>query len=101
MATQERVAAPFRSALFRGHHRHGRRTGAFSGIYGGLPNRKHGQRFREARQSVGHPTASPVFVLDARSSIFIDPTFVHRSRLVGRQTHDRGENGAGRPRTNW
>lgn len=97
MATEERAAAPVRGALFRGHHRHGRRAGAAGGVYRCLPDRQHGQRLGQAGQPVGRAPSAPFVVLDARAAILVHAALVHRTRLAGRQAHDRSQTGASRP----
>lgn len=96
MATEERTSAPVRSALFRGHHRHGRRTGAPSGVHRRLPDRKHGQRLGQAGQPVGRPPPPPIILLDARAAILFHATLVHGPRPAGGQAHDRSQAHTGR-----
>lgn len=97
MAAEERTAAPVRGALFRGHHRHGRRARPAGGVHRGVPHRQHGQRLREAGQPVGRPPPPPVHLLDARAAVLVHAALVHGARPAARQAHDRGAARAGRP----
>lgn len=96
MAAEERAAASVRGALFRGHHRHGRRAGAAGRVHRRLPDREHGQRLGQAGQFAGRASPAPVVVLDARAAVVVDATLVHRARPAGRQAHDRSQAGASR-----
>jgi len=88
MATKECASAPLRGALFRGHDWDGRRAGAFGGVHRSLPDRKHGQRFRQAGQSFGCTPTPPVVLLDARAAIVFHTALVHCTRPAGRQADD-------------
>lgn len=100
MAAEKRASASVRGALFRGHHRNGRRSGAFGGVHRGLSHRQHGQRLGQTGQPVGRPPPAPVVVLDARAAVFVHLALVHRARSAGRQAHDRVQTHAGRSRIN-
>lgn len=91
MAAEERTAASVRSALLRGHHRHGRGPRAVGGVRRGLPHRQHGQRLGQTGQPVGRPPPPALVVLDARAAVLVHAALVHRARPARRQAHDRSE----------
>lgn len=97
MAAEEHTPTPVRSALLRGHHRHGRRAGTSGGVHRGLPDRQHGQRLGQAGQLAGRPTATAVVVLDARATVLVHAPLVHGACTAGRQTHDRSQTRSSRP----
>lgn len=101
MAAEERIAASVRSALFRGHHRHGCRAGAVGRIQRSLPDRKHGQRLGKTRKPFGRPSSASVVLLDTRATVVIHVALVHGPSPAGRQTHDRSQTRAGRTYVYW